>query len=145
MGFWKGRRHPSIMAFAYYPTAWAFCSDLNLTPPERLVLLRLADASNEEGMSWYSQPRIAADTGLGERSVRRALNVLEHTHGLIERTPRPGTSTLTYLRIPKAMGADRVAGVGRPESPGTPATVAYEPRKEPRRENLSSKRAKALA
>src|SRR5258708_6411094 len=45
-----------------------------LTPPEKLVLLKLADCANEEGESIYpAVSTVMRETGLSETAVRQAL------------------------------------------------------------------------
>ena len=50
----------------------------------KLVLLKLADNANDEGIAWPHIDTIAAETGLSRRGVFRALNQLEEDK-LIER------------------------------------------------------------
>ena len=69
---------------------------------EKLVLLKLADMANDEGVCWPSNATIAAQCGLDARSVRRIVARLEGL-GLVKRQAkfRPGglqaTNWLTVL------------------------------------------------
>jgi DNA-binding Lrp family transcriptional regulator len=131
------------MAFAFYPGAWMVAAELALPPTVRLVLLFLADVTNPEGVSWYSQTEIAKATGLSARTVRGALKRLEE-EGVIERSPRhlgatkARTSDLVFLLVPKSgaegntAGAEGAAAGVRRDLPEDAARAADEPRKEPR-------------
>jgi DNA-binding transcriptional regulator YhcF (GntR family) len=50
----------------------------------KLVLLKLADNANDQGVAWPHIETIAAETGLSRSSVFKALNELEES-GIIER------------------------------------------------------------
>jgi DNA-binding transcriptional regulator YhcF (GntR family) len=50
----------------------------------KLVLLKLADNANDEGIAWPHIETIAAETGLSRSSVFKALNELENG-GIVER------------------------------------------------------------
>ena len=131
------------MAFAYYPSAWALGAGLELSSSQRLVLLRLADVSNDEGASWYSQAKLAEATGLSSRTVRKVLKELEG-RGLIRRSPRfldgtaSRTSDLVFLTIPKSSPTEAASAgpevdaerVGQQAPEGAEA-VADKPRNEP--------------
>lgn len=67
--------------------AWAW-EQRSLSPPDRLVLLALADRHNSEtGACFPSLRRVAEDANLSERAVRLALRALEEA-GLIKAEPR---------------------------------------------------------
>ena len=66
--------------------AWAFGQSVG-SPMAKLVLLKLADHADEAGECFPSIERIATDTEMNERSVRRHLEVLEAA-GLIDRRTR---------------------------------------------------------
>jgi hypothetical protein len=55
---------------------WAHASTRVRTTP-LVVLLRMADASNDDRMMWESMPTIARRTGLTDRAVRKAVRELE--------------------------------------------------------------------
>ena len=73
--------------------AWAFDQRVGRAeksvsaPSAKLVLLKLADHSDDRGRSYPSIGLIAEDTELDERTVRRALDHLE-ARGLIRKTKR---------------------------------------------------------
>ncbi len=64
---------------------WAF--ELELEPNLKLVLLALADRSDDDGQSYYGQTTIAKKCSMGERTVRRHLATLEEMR-LLTRTAR---------------------------------------------------------
>lgn len=83
-------------------TKWAW-RQRDLSAPQKLVLLRLADHANEiTQRCWPSQSHLSEFTALSERTVRGALKVLE-TKGLITRKRRGRgplrTSDIIYLRV----------------------------------------------
>ena len=58
--------------------------EIPLPPIDKLVLLALADAANDEGHCWPSIATIARKSGVSERSVQRAIRKAESS-GMIER------------------------------------------------------------
>lgn len=76
-----------------------------LRPRERMVLINLADHVNADDRDrcWPSVPLIAAEEGLGERTVQRALRGLERRQ--LIRPERPGggrwVTTVYVLAIPE--------------------------------------------
>lgn len=70
---------------SYKATAWAY--DMRLSSPMKPVLVVLADMADEAGTCFPGQQRIADMTGLGIRTVARALVKLERL-GLISRYHR---------------------------------------------------------
>ena len=66
--------------------AWAFGQSVG-SPMAKLALLKLADHADENGECFPSIERIATDTEMNERSVRRHLEALEAA-GLIDRRTR---------------------------------------------------------
>lgn len=69
------------MSFRVTSRAWAV---KGLSPSERLVLVRLADMANDEGVTWPLWRTIANDCELSLRSVRRIAATLE-AKGLLHR------------------------------------------------------------
>jgi DNA-binding transcriptional regulator YhcF (GntR family) len=59
----------------------------------KLVLLKLADNANDQGVAWPHIETIAAETGLSRSSVFKALNELEES-GIVER--HRGRNEVTY-------------------------------------------------
>lgn len=98
--------------------------DTDLPPSEKLVLLALADAANDEGHCWPSATTIARKSGQGERTVRRAIQSLIDKKHLSQRQ-RSGTSPV-YTLHPCQTGTPAKAAP-LPDWPDTPATVAPKP------------------
>lgn len=71
---------------------------LKISPTARLVLLVLADRANKNLHAWPSVTSISRDTGLGRRTVFRALQLLEE-FGLIQRTHRRDLSRQERAQI----------------------------------------------
>lgn len=65
--------------------------DLKLDPAAKLVLLSLADQSNDDGACWPSMATLTRRTGLSERTVQRHLLDLA-SDGHLTRHSRPGRS-----------------------------------------------------
>ncbi len=78
------------------------------SPTTKLVLLKLADNSNEEGVCWPSVPLMVRHTELCERAIRKHLAVLEQ-RGLIavERRNVDGAQlpNIYHLNVPKPIRA----------------------------------------
>ena len=55
---------------------WAFSADI-AAPAAKFILVALANYADENGYCYPSQARLARDTGMSERSVRRHLSQLE--------------------------------------------------------------------
>jgi len=73
-----------------------------LSVPEKLVLIALADAANDQGRCWPSMQTLARQMGISERQVRNLIRGLE-TGGLIESKRQGGRKSLLYtLRFPPA-------------------------------------------
>lgn len=90
----------------------------------KAILLVLADYADEAWSCWPSQERIAWETELGERTVRRTLTELE-ADGLIRRVARRGagghrTSDRTVL-VETAIRALPARAAGRAHQPATVA------------------------
>lgn len=106
-------------------------------PSEKLLLLALANYADEHGRSYPSQKRLAGDTGLSERTIRRLLAEMADA-GLLarkERTRSDGSrsSDIITLTLPTQMsgGADMVSGGVGPQCPGgadmVSALTTFEP------------------
>lgn len=118
----------------------------------KAVLMYLANRANtEDGASWPSQTRVAADLCCSERCVRNAMRELEDMD-IIRREARRGTSDMIYINFdykppagdagtkqgrsgrgpagnaPAADSAARESGDDRQEMPETPAADAGEDR-----------------
>lgn len=94
----------------------------------KAVLVKLADFANDEGTSWPSIGRIAQDTEIPERTVKRKLAWLE-AEGFIERRRSRGEGGqfgLTFYIIrpqPEATVAPGTAGHGEPPGANAPAST----------------------
>lgn len=78
--------------------SWAF--DAEVPPTTKLVLLKLADNSNDDGYCWPSQSTIARHTGLTRETINRHIRKLRH-EGLVEIRHRmeDGVSLPNHYRL----------------------------------------------
>lgn len=100
---------------------------------QKMVLLALADASNDEGICWPSVASLCTKCGMSERTVQAHLNGLVEM-GHIGRDERSGRSTIYRLNLRKSCApADSAPPQDLHETPAdsapTPATFAENPRK----------------
>jgi hypothetical protein len=98
--------------------------DADLPPMEKLVLLALADAANDEGHCWPSATTVMRKSGQGERTVRRCIQSLIKNGHLTQRI-RSGTSSVFTVH-PCHSGTPATAAP-LPDRPDTPATAAPKP------------------
>ena len=102
--------------------AWAWGAE-GLTTTEKFVLVCLADHADHDGVCWPGQDRVAEKTGLGERTVRRAVQSLIEKEQLSGQRRRRVDGTLSgyvyTLKLPQPNPQVEV------ESP--PATLASGP------------------
>ncbi|GAA2171123.1 hypothetical protein GCM10009846_03870 [Agrococcus versicolor] len=80
---------------------WAWDQVALISPAAHHVLLALAEFADKHGLCFPSQATLAAKTGRGERTVRRALHELEEA-GLIKRSRRrrmDGSRTSDEFRL----------------------------------------------
>ena len=70
--------------------AWDFKTN---SAGEKLVLLQIANNSNDDGISWYSIEKMATACGMGVRTFQRHLNALEEIQ-VIEIQRRPNKSSV---------------------------------------------------
>lgn len=82
--------------------AWTAVS---LSHTSKLVLLSLADNANDSGVCWPSIQNIACRCSLDERSIYRAIGVLEEA-GHLSSQPRPGKSTVYRVHPRQAVTPD---------------------------------------
>ena len=100
------------------------------SPSEKLLLLVLANYADENMRCWPSQRRLADDTGLTDRTIRKLLSDMEQ-RGIIARTERQRddgsrASDVIVLRFEGAQisgGAEMVSGL-----------TTFEPSPEPSKE-----------
>jgi hypothetical protein len=88
---------------------WAFSQ--NVPPPQKVVLLALANRANPEGVCWPSHALLAGECSMSERSIARMVTGLRDA-GLIDWQPgRLGDGRQTANRYFLNMGGpDRLAG-----------------------------------
>ena len=98
--------------------------DADLPPMEKLVLLALADAANDDGRCWPSAATIGRKSGQGERTVRRSIQALI-SKGHLTQYQRTGTSPI-YDVHPCHTGTP-ASEAPLPNRPETPATQAPKP------------------
>ena len=91
------------------------------TPTEKHVLLVLATRCNKSGQCTPGIPRIAADTGLSERSVLRAIAQLERDKH-ITRDVKAGVGTTYTVHPGQSVTPDTASPLT--DCPNTPDTVS---------------------
>ena len=69
-----------------------------LTSTQKLVLIAMADWSNDEGICWPSIAKLASKTSLSERGLRKVIRNLEQL-GLINTQEKPGKGNLYQLTL----------------------------------------------
>lgn len=85
-----------------------------IKPPQRFLLVTLADRANHEGVCWPGYSDLAYRTGYTQRRVMQLMNQLVRS-GLVERVERTGTrgrqtSNLYVLHFERGCG---MAEIGR--------------------------------
>src|SRR5690554_1996234 len=106
------------MSIAWMTRVWS--SEEPTEANERLLLLAIADAANEEGICWPSVKALAQKCGVQPRTARKTLSRLVE-QGFIERIERPGRSNVYRLRTP-ASGDTRSAATPGSPGPAHPGT-----------------------
>lgn len=91
------------------------------TPTQKLVLLKLADNANDDGMCWPSKRYMTEHTGLSASAIKDAIRSLEEAgHVRIERRHGEGGVSLPnryHLAVTQPQGAGADRGRGRQEPP----------------------------
>lgn len=82
-------------------TFWAWEVDINKAPL-KLTLLQLANNANDDGVSWYSVPKMASRCGMSERALQGHIKTLEEM-GLLVVKDRPGTSRIYELQYSEVL------------------------------------------
>ncbi len=82
-------------------TFWAWEVDINKAPL-KLTLLQLANNANDDGISWYSVPKMAKRCGMSERALQGHIKTLEEM-GLLVVKDRPGTSRIYELQYSEVL------------------------------------------
>lgn len=83
---------------------WDVCASTGMKGTRLLVLLRLADFSNDDGISFPSKETIARQTGASKSAVKSALNSLQRDNWVSTQSRRKGQrndSNLYYINVPK--------------------------------------------
>lgn len=118
---------------------------MDVSSTEKLLLLVLANYADEEGCTWMSQLRMARETRLTDRTIRRSLGALAD-RGLISKEARFAgkgqqlTDVVTLLyplerrSAPQAKGGGISRPGGRTLSAGGGERRSDEPLREPLRE-----------
>lgn len=85
--------------------------EMPLPPVQKLVLLVLADAANEDGVSWPGLQYVADRASVSVRTVQRVLADTE-SQGLLRRQPRfrrdRSRTSSEYLLFPGSSGGDKL-------------------------------------
>jgi uncharacterized phage protein (TIGR02220 family) len=119
-------------------TFWAWGVKVK-NAPLKLALLQLADNANDDGVSWYSVPKMASRCDMSERALQGHIKELVAA-GLLSIKERPGTSRIYQLQYQEAqLIAPQIlhhtpAEVAPPPPQilhHTPAEVADDPNNEP--------------
>lgn len=87
------------MSAKYTFLAWEI--DINKAPL-KLTLLQLANNANDDGVSWYSVPKMARRCGMSERALQGHIKTLEEI-GLLVVKDRPGTSRIYELQYSEVL------------------------------------------
>ena len=104
-------------------TFWAWGVKVK-NAPLKLALLQLADNANDDGVSWYSVPKMANRCDMSERALQGHIKELVAA-GLLSIKERPGTSRIYQLQYQEAqLIAPQILH-------HTPAEVADDPNNEP--------------
>ena len=107
--------------------------------PLKLALLQLADNANDDGVSWYSVPKMASRCDMSERALQGHIKELVAA-GLLSIKERPGTSRIYQLQYQEAQliapqilhhTPAEVAPLPPQILHHTPAEVADDPNNEP--------------
>lgn len=83
---------------------WDVCASTGMKGNKLLVLLRLADFSNDDGISFPSKETIARQIGASKSAVKSALNSLQRDNWVLAQSRRNGQrndSNLYYINVPK--------------------------------------------
>lgn len=113
--------------------AWDYHTD---SAGKKLVLLQIANNSNDDGLSWYSIEKMAEACGMGMRTFGRHLKELEDD-GVIQIIRRPNKSSVYRLvwrnsqnDVPEKTGTANLAHTnGQFGATGT-ANLAHDPKRD---------------
>jgi len=108
-----------------------------VTPSERLLLIVLANYADAKMLCWPAQARLAAETGLTDRTIRTLLASLEEKR-LLKRKARTSNGRRTSDLIMLTMSPETISALdaqisGEPGNPRpfSPETISEEPTSEP--------------
>ncbi|HDX8328219.1 TPA: helix-turn-helix domain-containing protein [Raoultella ornithinolytica CD1_MRS_4] len=90
---------------------WDACATHDVKGAKLMIMARLADYSNDDGVSYPSVETICRQLGLGESTVRTAISELESAGWLLRESRRKGnrnTSNLYYLNAERLEALARV-------------------------------------
>ena len=120
VGQQKEEAHPPRMSIAAMNWAWG----LSLSPVQKLVLMALADAADDEGVCWPSVATLARKSCVSKRTVQRTLQALIDAELLHAEARFRGDHSRSSNRYRLAMeGGDNLSRA--PDSPDTgPMTPA---------------------
>ena len=104
-------------------TFWAWSVKV-AKAPLKLALLQLADNANDDGVSWYSVPKMADRCDMSERALQGHIKELVSL-GLLTVKDRPGTSSIYQLQY------HEVQLMAPQNLHHTPAESAHYPNNEP--------------
>lgn len=116
-------------------SSWAWAVKLD-DPSTKLLLVKLADSANDDGICWPSQTTLGEHCGLSERSIRYKLETLRKS-GLVEvvRNRRAdGTLAGNVYQLLHRQPASSATGSPLPVTSGSPLPVKnrnYESSSEP--------------
>lgn len=119
-------------------TFWAWGVKVK-NAPLKLALLQLADNANDDGVSWYSVPKMADRCDMSERALQGHIKELVAA-GLLSIKERPGTSRVYQLQYQEAQLIAPQILHHTPADPAplppqilhhTPAEVAEDPNNKP--------------
>lgn len=121
--------------------AWDYFTE---SAGEKLVLLQIANNSNDDGISWYSIEKMAESCGMGVRTFQKHLTNLEAAQ-VIEINRRPN-KTSVYRMVWRNSnnctsvnsGTAEIAGWNGNNCTSRPAIIAHDPNKEPNKESDNS-------
>jgi len=88
-----------------------------------VVWLALLYHAGQDGRAWPSHATLAAETGLGERTVREALARLRELGYLSVIEERPGRTTIYAVELPPTPAKSAGDTLGQAESAGDPGKI----------------------
>lgn len=98
---------------------WDGCAASGVKGTKLLIMARLADFSNDDGVSWYGIETIARQIGAGRSTVITAIGELERAGWLTRKERRKGSRNATNiytLNVAKLKAAAAAADIHSPDS-----------------------------